>query len=59
LRAHKISKKQEILNNIKEQNQFPMPINEKSLIQKNGELTMETKNKDEKLVIKTVRFYDV
>ena len=52
-------KNQEKLNNIKEQNQLPMSsINEKPLIQKIGELAMAPSNKDDKLVIKTVRFDD-
>ena len=50
---------QEKLNNIKEQNQLPMSsINEKPLIQKIGELAMAPSNKDDKLIIKTVRFDD-
>ena len=50
---------QEKINNIKEQNQLPMSsINEKPLIQKVGEIAMVSSNKDDKLVIKTVRFDD-
>ena len=53
--SHK--KHQERLNNIKEQNKFPMSsINEKPLIQKVGEIAMASSNKDEKIVIKTVAF---
>ena len=49
----------EKINNIKEQNQLPMSsINEKPLIQKVGELAMAPSNKDDKLIIKTVRFDD-
>ena len=53
--SHK--KHQEKLNNIKEQNKFPMSsINEKPLIQKVGEIAMVSSNKDEKIIIKTVAF---
>ena len=53
--SHK--KHQEKLNNIKEQNKFPMSsINEKPLIQKVGEIAMASSNKDEKIIIKTVAF---
>ena len=53
--SHK--KHQEKLNNIREQNKFPMSsINEKPLIQKVGEIAMISSNKDEKIIIKTVAF---
>ena len=52
-------KNQEKITNIKEQNKFPMSsINEKPLIQKIGELAMAPSNKDDKLIIKQVRFDD-
>ena len=48
---------QEKLINIKEQNQLPMSsINEKPLIHKVGELAMAPSNKDDKLIIKKIRF---
>ena len=50
---------QEKLENIKEQNKLPMSaINEKPLIQKVGEISMAPSGKDEKLVIKSIRFDD-
>ena len=48
---------QEKLENIKEQNQLPMSsINEKPLIQKFGEISMAPSGKEDKLVIKSIRF---
>ena len=53
----KLKISQEKLENIKEQNQLPMSaINEKPLIQKVGEISMAPSGKDEKLVIKPIRF---
>ena len=50
---------QEKLENIKEQNQLPMSaINEKPLIQKVGEISMAPSGKEDKLVIKPIRFDD-
>ena len=50
---------QEKLKNIKEQNQLPMSsINEKPSILKTGELAMAPSNKDDKLIIKKIRFDD-
>lgn len=50
---------QEKISNMKEQNKLPMSsINEKPLIQKVGEIAMVSTNKEDKLVIKTVRFDD-
>ena len=53
----KLKISQEKLDNIKEQNQLPMSsINEKPLIQKVGEIAMIQSGKEDKLVIKSIRF---
>ena len=53
----KLKISQEKLDNIKEQNQLPMSaINEKPLIQKVGEISMIPSEKEDKLVIKSIRF---
>ena len=53
----KLKISQEKLDNIKEQNQLPMSeINEKPLIQKVGEISMIPSGKEDKLIIKSIRF---
>ena len=53
----KLKISQEKLENIKEQNQLPMSaINEKPVIQKIGEISMAPGGKEDKLVIKPIRF---
>jgi len=55
----KLKISQEKLENIKEQNQLPMSaINEKPVIQKIGEISMAPSGKEDKLVIKPIRFDD-
>ena len=55
----KLKISQEKLENIKEQNQLPMSaINEKPVIQKIGEISMTPGGKEDKLVIKPIRFDD-